>query len=409
MKHLSLFLLLVPCLAWAQYPTNGNQKITLGEQTSADGLIYRGVLADTGMITPLSDTSAYIILDTVNNRFYNYNRATNVWSVTTIGSISSGLTGVLPVANGGTNRTTMPSGYILHGDGTSIDTAIGLFWDRTNSRLGIGTIAPIYKLDVQGSSNTVSMRMASNTANDILLYFTGNITGDINMFQSAFDATGNVQAQFYNQNTSTGSALLNIQVPNTSSGDPYLQFTTSGSLNYSFGIDNSDSDKFKFHSAPTPSNSKIAAYTITSNDEIGIGIESPTEKLHVVGNVKISTLAATGTRSVLADVNGVLSAPVSSINYKENVQLINYGLNEILQINPVSFDYIDKGKWGDDRNLGFIVEDIFPIIPEVTGTLENDVMYLDMTKLIPILTKAIQEQQVQIEALKQRLLILENK
>jgi hypothetical protein len=103
---LPLFLFLLPCLALAQYPTNGNQKITLGEQTTADGLIYRGVLADTGIITPSSDTSAYIILDTVNHRFYNYNRATNVWSVTTIGSISSGLTGVLPVANGGTGSAT---------------------------------------------------------------------------------------------------------------------------------------------------------------------------------------------------------------------------------------------------------------------------------------------------------------
>ena len=78
---LSLFLFLVPCLAWAQYPSNGNQKITLGEQTTADGLVYRGVLADTGNITPRSDTSAYIILDTVNNRFFHYKRNTNVWSI----------------------------------------------------------------------------------------------------------------------------------------------------------------------------------------------------------------------------------------------------------------------------------------------------------------------------------------
>ena len=103
---LPLFLFLLPCLALAQYPSNGNQKITLGEQTSADGLIFRGVLGDTALITPLSDTSAYIILDTVNHRFYNYNRATNVWSMSGVGSISSGLTGVLPVANGGTGSAT---------------------------------------------------------------------------------------------------------------------------------------------------------------------------------------------------------------------------------------------------------------------------------------------------------------
>jgi uncharacterized protein (TIGR02145 family) len=126
MKQLiSLFLFLLPCLALAQYPSNGNQKITLGEQTTADGLIWRGVLADTGIITPSSDTSAYIILDTVNNRFFNYNRATNVWSVagggTAVTTFSAGTTGLTPstatsgavtlagtlaVANGGTGQTT---------------------------------------------------------------------------------------------------------------------------------------------------------------------------------------------------------------------------------------------------------------------------------------------------------------
>jgi hypothetical protein len=161
---LPFFLFLLPCLAWAQYPSNGNQKITLGEQTTADGLIYRGVLGDTLLITPSSDTSAYIILDTVNHRFYNYNRATNVWSVTTIGSISSGLTGVLPVANGGTNRTTMPAGYILHGDGSAVDTAIGLFWDRTNFELGVGTNNPLNQLHVYDLTKDATILISGTSA-----------------------------------------------------------------------------------------------------------------------------------------------------------------------------------------------------------------------------------------------------
>ena len=76
-----LFLILFPCIALAQYQNNGNQKITLGEQSTSDGLVWRGVLNDTALITPFSDTSAYIILDTVNNRFFHYRRNTNVWTV----------------------------------------------------------------------------------------------------------------------------------------------------------------------------------------------------------------------------------------------------------------------------------------------------------------------------------------
>ena len=102
---LPLFLFLLPCLAWAQYPSNGNQKITLGEQTTADGLIYRGVLADT-VRKPSIDTMAYMVLDTTTNIMWHYKKATsNAW-LRVGGSISSGLTGVLPLANGGTGSAT---------------------------------------------------------------------------------------------------------------------------------------------------------------------------------------------------------------------------------------------------------------------------------------------------------------
>lgn len=68
-----LFLLLFPSLALAQYQGNANQKITLGEQTTADGLVWRGLRADTtSKIVPFSDTSAYIILDTVEKTLWLY-------------------------------------------------------------------------------------------------------------------------------------------------------------------------------------------------------------------------------------------------------------------------------------------------------------------------------------------------
>ena len=68
---LSLALALLPCPALAQYPSNGNQKITLSEQTTADGLIYRGRVTDT-TLTVKSDTAAYFVLDTVNLNLYTY-------------------------------------------------------------------------------------------------------------------------------------------------------------------------------------------------------------------------------------------------------------------------------------------------------------------------------------------------
>jgi hypothetical protein len=175
---LSLFLFLLPCLAWAQYPSNGNQKITLGEQTTADGLIFRGVLADTGIITPSSDTSAYIILDTVNHRFYNYNRATNVWSMAGVGSISSGLTGTLPVANGGTGATTFTANQILKGNGTSSISNSNLFSSGTTLGLNTSTFPDFFpnNLHIQGTGST-GLALSSTDGNSFFQFVTLSTPG----------------------------------------------------------------------------------------------------------------------------------------------------------------------------------------------------------------------------------------
>jgi hypothetical protein len=100
MKNIFYILLLLPTIIFAQYPNNSGQKITLGEQTTADGLVFRGVANDTNVITPFSDTSAYIILDTVNSKFYHYNRTTTYWALAgggvSVTSFSAGTTGLTP-------------------------------------------------------------------------------------------------------------------------------------------------------------------------------------------------------------------------------------------------------------------------------------------------------------------------
>ena len=161
MKQL-LFLLLFPCLAMAQYPGNGNQKITLGEQTSADGLVYRGVasidtVTATSKITRANkqDTSAFILLDTVTNLLWHYKTASNGWiqagggvSVSSFSAGTTGLTpsiattgavtlgGILAVANGGTGRSDNITLIVQDQSGNFYNTvAIGTqVWFRENLR-----------------------------------------------------------------------------------------------------------------------------------------------------------------------------------------------------------------------------------------------------------------------------------
>jgi hypothetical protein len=160
---LSLFLFLLPCFAWAQYPSNGNQKITLGEQTSADGLVYRGVasidtVTATSKITRANkqDTSAFILLDTVTNLLWHYKTASNGWlqaggsTLDTATMLlpywrSGRFSGVLPVANGGTNTSTAftAGSVVFAGSGgtyTQANEDIRFIADSSRLVLGPNTI-----------------------------------------------------------------------------------------------------------------------------------------------------------------------------------------------------------------------------------------------------------------------------
>ena len=74
-------------------------------------------------------------------------------SSATSGAIT--LAGTLAVTNGGTGLTTLTSGYIPYGNGTSaFGSSANLFWDSANSRLGIGTTTPGVKIDIISANNT---------------------------------------------------------------------------------------------------------------------------------------------------------------------------------------------------------------------------------------------------------------
>jgi hypothetical protein len=339
---LSLFLFLVPCLAWAQYPSNGNQKITLGEQTTADGLVYRGLAADTTR-KPSVDTMAFILLDTNTNIIWQYKKATNNAWTRVGGSISSGVTGVLPVANGGTNRITMPAGYVLHGDDTSVDTAIGLFWDRTNSELGIGTNNPGYKLHVNSS-------VAADWVTVIA-----------------------------NQNSSNGFGLF-VQAADNASSSILGLYSGSG---------------YKFY--------------VNGNGEVWLGYS-------VDGNRGTFPL----------QVNGQIYATNATIatsdeKFKENITPLNKGLEIVNKLKPVTFNFISdtENNFSEYEEVGFIAQDVDralstetfskSIVKAADDSEPTSTMGLATQNLIPILVKAIQEQQALIKALEQRILILENK
>ena len=106
----------------------------------------------------------------------------------------------------------------------------------------------------------------------------------------------------------------------------------------------------------------------------------------------------------------------SDIRDKENIVPVQYGLAEVLQLNPISFNW--KGKNTEDKKLGLIAQELMEVVPEVVKThdekivneetgetqkVELDRYGVYYSDLIPILIKGMQEQQKEIEELKEEI------
>jgi hypothetical protein len=88
----------------------------------------------------------------------------------------------------------------------------------------------------------------------------------------------------------------------------------------------------------------------------------------------------------------------ASIRFKENVQPLSYGLAEVNKLKPVSFDWKHDFMPNGTHQIGFIAEDVAPIIPEVIGyDSHGQIMNLDYPKLTAVLAKSIQELNLKVE------------
>ena len=121
--------------------------------------------------------------------------------------------------------------------------------------------------------------------------------------------------------------------------------------------------------------------------------------------VEIMALGYEGNLEVLDDVTADSQVLTSDRKLKKNIEPLNYGLNEVLKLKPVRYEWKESYKKGKGTMVGFVSQDVQEVIPEVIneskiiGTEETK-LGIDYSKIVAVLTNAIQEQQKQIDELK---------
>ena len=128
---------------------------------------------------------------------------------------------------------------------------------------------------------------------------------------------------------------------------------------------------------------------------VGIGTNTPSQALHVVGNI-----CYTGTIGACSDAA-----------FKKDVEPIEGALDAVDHITGVRYHWkteeFPDHKFSAEPQVGLIAQEVKEVVPEAV-TLQSDGYYtVDYTRLTPVLLEAIKELQKQNEELARRLQVLE--
>ena len=94
--------------------------------------------------------------------------------------------------------------------------------------------------------------------------------------------------------------------------------------------------------------------------------------------------------------------PLSDGRAKKNITDIEYGLDAVLALRSVQY-HMNEQEDTEKKNIGFIAQEAMEVVPESVSLMMGGMYGMDRTSIVPVLVKAIQEQQAIILSLKARL------
>ena len=270
--------------------------------------------------------------------------------------------------------------------------------------IGIGVTDPLNKLHVNGDvlieSGAGNFKFGFPTGNGWGLSTTGaGSTLYLNSYSNTSTETGtNVRTTFLNDGKvgiGTTNPQKMLHASSSIAGGALRLTRLSSSCIFDAGSEINEAflGTSSNHPLRILTNNSVRMQ-ISANGNIGIGTISPNFPLEVIGDAYIS-----GDLTVASD-----------LIVKRNIQPIQQALSMINAMNPVQYYYkndeFPNMKFSQNKKLGLIAQELEVILPNLVssaGTAKNinnevvSVKSINYLELIPLLVKAVQEQQNEID------------
>ena len=299
----------------------------------------------------------------------------------------------------GTSLSVLGSGALYANTTGSYNTAIGKDALVSNTTASNNT-AVGYQA---GYSNTTAAEIVA--VGKGALY--SNTVGDTNTavgFNALTLATGA-------ENTALGNRAMQAHttgVNNVAVGRLALQANTTGGNNTAIGYNAGSANT-------TNSNNTYIGYTCgSSHTGAGCIFIGPNAFSGYNGSNQVVFKTGDGREALYADINAGASfrqysnsatwATVSDQRVKENIVGITDGLEKIVALRPVTFDYITS----KEHNAGFIAQDFQTVLPDQVKLVKarpeeaelvgEDEIYSIQQNLVPYLVNAIKELKTIVDA-----------
>ena len=370
---------------------------------------------------------------------------------------AGGTTGQIQYAGASHSSLADTLSLVSSGDIRTVHAGSQRVTIKSDGKVGIGTTSPVRTLQVHtaGSNSsyisinngntgaTVSDGVVIGAASDSVAYFWNYENAAMafatnNTERMRIDSSGNVNISGSLETAQTVAKAISLA--GTHSGGNYIEWKKSGSAEFYIGSSNTVGAGSGYYDLYAVSGygqrffaGAAEAMRITSGGKLFINTTAAVRgsetvsidggsadcfalKTHAAGAVirkqsvsngflfLFENSSASAVGSITTDASNTTYNTSSDYRLKENIEPMQNGLERLNQLNPVKFSWKETGI----KSEGFIAHEVDEVFSDcIYGKKDGEeIQSMDYGRITPLLVKAIQEQQEQIEELKAK---LENK